>query len=107
MLDIIADVPVGWAFGGARGDLSVPIVKPPSPSKVQRIYFGFGKPIDTTHLNRDTSTENCNLIRDQCKTALESEISSVLHYQHNDPNRSTAHRLLEQTKTLVSSMLPN
>jgi len=87
MLDIITDVPVGWLFGGSRGELSIPLVKPPSLSKIQRVYFGFGKPIDTSYLNGDSSSENCFMIRDQCKSSLEQQISATLKYQQNDPER--------------------
>jgi len=97
MLNILYDIPAGWLFGGR--DLTLPAVKPPSPDKLQRIYFRFAPPIHTKELSRDCdSYENCALVRDRCKAAIEESLEWLKRKQEEDPYRLAVKRLMQRIR---------
>eukprot|EP00735_Rhodelphis_limneticus_P015104 TRINITY_DN9263_c0_g1::TRINITY_DN9263_c0_g1_i1::g.13251::m.13251 TRINITY_DN9263_c0_g1::TRINITY_DN9263_c0_g1_i1::g.13251 ORF type:complete len:468 (+),score=80.33,sp/Q9LW26/Y3684_ARATH/27.84/1e-16,DAGAT/PF03982.8/1e-09,Acyltransferase/PF01553.16/1.8e-06,Zip/PF02535.17/0.13,Peptidase_S49_N/PF08496.5/4.2 TRINITY_DN9263_c0_g1_i1:81-1406(+) len=106
MFDVMYDLPVGWLFGGSspsRKDLSYPVVKPPGPSKLQRVYFRFGKPIPTSHMERNTSPSNCEEIRDLTRDAIIQGIEEMKKRQDADPMRLTVPRLRSKLAELFKS----
>ncbi len=73
----------GWLFG--RG-LSAPLVTPPSPNKLQRIYFQFGNPIspqDFQHI--EDEEERIRTFRNAAKKAVEDGIVFLQKVQMEDP----------------------
>eukprot|EP00164_Ancoracysta_twista_P000694 GFYU01000919.1.p2 GENE.GFYU01000919.1~~GFYU01000919.1.p2 ORF type:complete len:490 (-),score=108.33 GFYU01000919.1:98-1567(-) len=89
MLDIMYDIPVGFLFGnkGSRKGLTFPLVKPPNPSNVQRVYFSFGDPIDLEQYNGDTSMDTLMKVKNQVKASVEAEIAYLQQEQAKDPDR--------------------
>ena len=71
-------------FGGR--DITAPLVIPPSPSKLQRIYFYFGKPIEVDEYNGDyENIQNCEQLRDKTKKAVKAGVKYLQDIQSKDP----------------------
>eukprot|EP01104_Vermistella_antarctica_P021144 TRINITY_DN936_c0_g1_i1.p1 TRINITY_DN936_c0_g1~~TRINITY_DN936_c0_g1_i1.p1 ORF type:complete len:424 (+),score=73.27 TRINITY_DN936_c0_g1_i1:157-1428(+) len=100
MLEIVKDIPLEFA----RKGLSMPLVKPIAPSKLQKLYFWFGEPIPTAHMNGDTSVENQTKIRDVTKVAVEGGIQSMLEKQEKDPSRYLHARVNSQISKAVETL---
>jgi len=99
MLDVMYDIPAGWLFGGR--DITLPAVKPPSPEKLQRIYFHFAPPISTAAFGHDgENTEYCRIVRDRTKAAIEQSLQLLQKKQAEDPNRLMVKRLSRKVKGL-------
>eukprot|EP00004_Rigifila_ramosa_P018092 TRINITY_DN4464_c0_g1_i1.p1 TRINITY_DN4464_c0_g1~~TRINITY_DN4464_c0_g1_i1.p1 ORF type:complete len:262 (-),score=74.57 TRINITY_DN4464_c0_g1_i1:31-816(-) len=91
MMAIVADLPISWIFG--RKNLTLPIVMPPSPEKLQRIYFHFGKPVRTDIYSGDDGDENSRKVRDEVKSSIEQSLKDLQEFQKHDPYRLTKTRI--------------
>ena len=84
MLSIVADLPVGFV----RKELSLPLAAPPSPARIQKIYFWFGEPIPTAQFGGDWQNDAFAIeVRDRTRAAVESGIAILLEKQETDPDR--------------------
>jgi 1-acyl-sn-glycerol-3-phosphate acyltransferase len=84
MLDIVADLPVGFV----RKGLSVPIIGPIWPSRLQRVYIWFGEPIPTAQYNGDfENDEFAREVRDKARAAVLGGIHMLQGRQAEDPDR--------------------
>jgi 1-acyl-sn-glycerol-3-phosphate acyltransferase len=93
MLDVLVDIPADWF----RADLSIPLIQPVSPSKIQKVYFWFGEPIRTSHLQSQWNDDDVVWeIREQTRVAVESGIQQMLEYQKKDPFRHLKSRLAHE-----------
>lgn len=106
--DVIADgddlmnSPFGKYFHkwGLRSDLIVPMVKgigfTPIP-RPQRLYFKFGKPIDTSiYKGNYENIRYCKNLREQVKDIVEADIQWLIDYRQQDPDRALIPRLWHQ-----------
>ena len=83
-----------------HGDVIPPIVRgrgPGSLPRLERQYFLFGEPIDTgryagCHEDRDV----CYALREEVKTAVETQIGHLLEVREADPERYPIQRLLRR-----------
>lgn len=66
--------------------VTMPLVIPPAPSSWQRYYFSFGEPIDASAWEGDDD-KSCIELREAVRAAIERDISRLLKYQKNDPDR--------------------
>lgn len=100
MFDILVDIPLKPIIGR---DLSIPIPHPPSPTKLQRIYFNFGKPIPTEKYNGEYENDAyAKELRDQVKHAVEEGFDFLSQKQKEDPD---SYRLGSLLKEIVDSNL--
>lgn len=61
----------------------------------ERLYFWFGEPVKTSHLEgRDQDDRAAHAIRDEVKIAVEEGIAFLLAERENDPRRGLRSRLL-------------
>lgn len=80
MLDILFDVPLASVLGR---EMYLPV---PNASQIQRMYFGFGKPISTEECKGDSENlEYCKKERNQCKQAIEEQLAMLSEKQQADP----------------------
>jgi 1-acyl-sn-glycerol-3-phosphate acyltransferase len=84
MMIIIADLPVGFV----RKGLSVPIIGPIWPSRLQRVYLWFGEPIPTAQYNGDfENDEFAREVRDKARAKVLEGIQTLQRRQAEDPDR--------------------
>lgn len=65
MFRIVGKLPGSERFLGRADGVGVPLILPPGPGNLQRVYFRVGKPIPTEHLGRTDSEENARNLRDR------------------------------------------
>mmetsp|Transcript_17552 Transcript_17552/g.49377 ORF Transcript_17552/g.49377 Transcript_17552/m.49377 type:complete len:410 (+) Transcript_17552:67-1296(+) len=91
MLDILADLPVGFV----RKDLTIPVFCP-NPKLLQRVYFSFGKPIETGCIkDKHGDPDVVWKIREQTREAVEELISELQEVQKEDPDRLLKDRVMK------------
>jgi len=100
MLGILQDVPVGWF----RKDFSIPIITPPPPNKVQKIYIWFGDPISTEKYGKNTDQKNAEELRDVTRDAILRGISEMQERQKQDPERFFREKVAGQIKHLQEQL---
>jgi 1-acyl-sn-glycerol-3-phosphate acyltransferase len=84
MMDIVVDIPVGFL----RKGLSVPIIGPIWPSRLQRVYFWFGEPVLTAQYNGDFENDDfAREVRDKVRAAVLGGIQTLQRRQADDPDR--------------------
>ena len=86
MLDIVRDIPIGWL----RKGLSVPLIKPPHPKRLQKLYFCFGAPIETASFgggDGGADTAAARAVRDATRDSLKECIRRMRARQASDPER--------------------
>ena len=65
--------------------------------RLERQYFLFGEPIDTTRFaGRHDDGEACQALRDEVKTAIESQIAQLRELREADPERYPIQRMLRR-----------
>jgi 1-acyl-sn-glycerol-3-phosphate acyltransferase len=93
MFESVCDIPTGY-----KG-MVIPI-SVTSPSKVQKVYFWFGDPIETKQYNGEyTRDEYAKEVRDKTKMAIEAGIKELKMKQACDPERYT----VDQYKSKIRS----
>lgn len=100
MFESIADIPVGFF----RKNLSIPLIKPPTPGNVQKIYMWFGNPIDTTIYQNDSKIENAKELAAQTKKVVEAGILEMQELQRNDPDRYRYEAMKTKIRSLGSQI---
>ena len=86
---MVYDLPLGWVpipflYGSDR---TLPIVKPPSLRRLQRVYFAFGEPIDTSAYGGDTCKSNLLEVRDAAQTQVLAGIHFLDQLRQEDSHR--------------------
>jgi 1-acyl-sn-glycerol-3-phosphate acyltransferase len=93
---------------GVRTDAFIPLVRGIGPTPLprpERLYFSFGRPIETRQYNgRHTSTAACAAVRDRTKRAIEKRIAFLLAKRERDPQRELLPRLLNQVEREVAQL---
>ena len=77
------------------------IVKGMGPTLIprpERLYFWFGKPIQTSDLEGKASTSNAKAIRDHVKAEIETGIDTLLRIRESDPHRHISTRILSDAR---------
>lgn len=93
MFESVCDIPVGYR--GLVAPISVT-----KPSKLQKVYFWFGAPIETKQYNGEyTNDEYAKEVRDKAKMAIEAGIKELKEKQASDPERYT----VDQYKSKIRS----
>ena len=83
MFESVCDIPTGY-----KG-IVIPI-SVTSPSKVQKVYFWFGEPIETKQYNGEYARDDyAKEVRDKTKMAIEYGIKELKVKQASDPERYT------------------
>jgi len=86
MLEIARDVPLGWL----RKGLSLPLIKPPHPRRLQKLYYWFGAPVETAQYDggdQGADTAVATAVRDATRTAVNEGIRLMRARQAEDPDR--------------------
>ncbi|MEI7891558.1 MAG: lysophospholipid acyltransferase family protein [Myxococcales bacterium] len=105
--DDIARLPLGKQLlaKAPRHDVSFPtlvsgLFGTPLP-RPQRFYFSFGHPIESApYKDRTDNDEAVFELREEVRVALEAEISALLAYREQDPDRPLSRRLPSILKEL-------
>eukprot|EP00986_Skeletonema_menzelii_P012895 scaffold7287_cov138-Skeletonema_menzelii.AAC.4 len=93
MFESVCDIPTGY-----KG-IVIPI-SVTSPSKVQKVYFWFGEPIETKQYNGEYARDDyAKEVRDKTKMAIEYGIKELKVKQASDPERYT----VDQYKSKIRS----
>tara|TARA_R110002050_G_scaffold104517_1_gene213946 strand:+ start:1633 stop:1977 length:345 start_codon:yes stop_codon:yes gene_type:complete len=87
-----------------REGLSLPIIKPPSPNQLQKVYFWFGEPIETAHLNGSQAEEEVWQVREKTRVAIEGGIQELISKQEADPHRQLRARLAHDIKKVQTNL---
>jgi 1-acyl-sn-glycerol-3-phosphate acyltransferase len=94
---------------GVRMDTLVPLVRGIGPTllpRPERIYFSFGRPIEThQYAGKRASTAACVAVRDETKRVIEKGIVSLLARRARDPERELLPRLLRQIEREVAQLV--
>lgn len=95
MAEVVYDLPLGWVpipflYGSDR---TLPIVKPPSLRRLQRVYFAFGEPIDTSAYGGDTCKSNLLEVRDAAQTQVLAGIHFLDQLRQEDSHRFASERI--------------
>jgi 1-acyl-sn-glycerol-3-phosphate acyltransferase len=94
MIDVVGDIPTGY------NGYTIPVMKT-SPSRLQKMYLWFGKPISTSEYKGDSdNTEFAKEVRDKTRNAILSGMEEMKRKQENDPERF----LTQQIKKSLSSL---
>jgi 1-acyl-sn-glycerol-3-phosphate acyltransferase len=113
-LDVIVDVrttPLGALLrkAGWRDDLTMPIVAGAGPLPVprpERLYIGFGEPIDPTAFGSDPSDDDAAwALREHTREAVEDRIAAMRALQASDPKRQLAGRVVERMKSQLRELM--
>jgi 1-acyl-sn-glycerol-3-phosphate acyltransferase len=101
-LDIVFDLRSS-AFGraaaraGLRDDLMMPVVKGVGPTPVprpERLYFGFGRPLDPATFGHDPADDEAAwALREATRAAVAEQIDALRAQQAADPDRHLAPRV--------------
>jgi 1-acyl-sn-glycerol-3-phosphate acyltransferase len=93
---------------GIRTDTLIPFVKGIGPTPLprpERLYFWFGRPIETRAYNgRQRDTAACLAVRDRTKRAIEHGMALLLAKRERDPERELLPRLLKQVERQVAQL---
>jgi 1-acyl-sn-glycerol-3-phosphate acyltransferase len=91
---------------GIRTDALIPFVRGIGPTPLprpKRLYFSFGRPIETwTYNGHHKDAAACLALRDRTKWAIERGIASLLVKRRRDPERDLLPRLLNQVRREVA-----
>ena len=77
-------VPIPFLFGSDR---TLPIFKPPSLRRLQRVYFAFGEPIDTARYSGDVCRSNLLEVRDAAQAQVLNGIHFLDELRQDDSHR--------------------
>lgn len=93
---------------GLRTDTLIPFVKgiglTPLP-RPERLYFSFGRRIETHRYNGRQTDSACIAVRDRTKQAIENGIASLLTKRRRDPERELLPRLLKQVEREMTQLV--
>jgi 1-acyl-sn-glycerol-3-phosphate acyltransferase len=97
MIDILMDLPIR--------SMKLPLPKPISPFRLQKIYYWIGEPIPTSHYNGDWENQDIvRRVRDETKFAIETGIELLLNKQINDPERYLTQQVRARIKSWVADL---
>jgi len=99
MLSILQDIPLGWF----RKDMSLPIIKPPPPNKLQKVYIWFGEPIPTGKYNGEAD-KYAEEVRDLTRDSILKGIAEMQERQKNDPERYLRNKVAAQIRSLQEQL---
>lgn len=107
MVDIVADLPISYLpipflWGSDR---TLPLVMPSGIRSFQRIYFLFGKPIETSSMRGYTTDENVSKVRDATERAVREGIERLKELRKSDPSRYAVDRISHAASKRASALL--
>ena len=72
--------------------------------RLERQYFLFGEPIDTTrHAGRHEDREVCLALREEVKHAVEGQIAELIEFRNSDRERYPVQRLLQRLSSRLGA----
>jgi 1-acyl-sn-glycerol-3-phosphate acyltransferase len=84
MMDRLFDIDLGFF----RKGMSVPVIAPIMPHRLQKVYFWVGEPIPTAQYKGEWENDAyATEVRDKVKAAVEAGIKEMKEVQAKDPNR--------------------
>jgi hypothetical protein len=90
-----------------HGEIIPPIARGRGPAalpRLERQYFLFGTPIDTTrYAGLHDDRESCLALREEVKTAIEREIVELIEFRNSDRERYPIQRLLQRISSRLGA----